>query len=114
MSNVIDLGDGHTLRFIGWHPDRAIPANRDRYHDIPDIERYGAIVAHFAPDGTPCEGFVTFDTPEVRALMQTWVVPPKPPLWTVEQWEPLTLSPSLLCSACGDHGFVRAGRWVRA
>lgn len=30
--------------------------------------------------------------------------------WTVEKLDPLTLSPSLLCS-CGDHGFIREGRW---
>jgi len=33
--------------------------------------------------------------------------------WKVEQWEPLTLSPSVLCH-CGFNGFVREGRWVRA
>lgn len=34
--------------------------------------------------------------------------------WTVEQEEPLTLSPSLLCRICGHHGFIRNGRWVPA
>jgi hypothetical protein len=34
--------------------------------------------------------------------------------WVVESEEPLTLSPSLLCTACGDHGFVRDGAWVPA
>lgn len=34
--------------------------------------------------------------------------------WTVEQDEPLTISPSLLCRACGHHGFIRGGRWVPA
>lgn len=28
--------------------------------------------------------------------------------------EPLTLSPSLLCKTCGDHGFIRGGKWVAA
>jgi hypothetical protein len=36
--------------------------------------------------------------------------------WTVEQANPLTLSPSLHCDpaegGCGAHGFVREGRWV--
>lgn len=32
--------------------------------------------------------------------------------WDVLSWEPLTLSPSLLCRACGHHGFVQQGRWV--
>lgn len=34
--------------------------------------------------------------------------------WAVEQLEPLTLSPSLLCSVCQDHGFIREGKWVKA
>jgi hypothetical protein len=33
------------------------------------------------------------------------------PTWEVEQLEPLTLSPSLLCTGCGHHGFIRNGRW---
>lgn len=32
--------------------------------------------------------------------------------WRVESLEPLTLSPSLLCTSCGLHGFVRNGAWV--
>jgi hypothetical protein len=33
------------------------------------------------------------------------------PMWTVEQREPLTISPSIRC-ACGDqHGFLRNGRY---
>ena len=34
------------------------------------------------------------------------------PYDTVE-WEPLTISPSVLCQ-CGDHGFIRNGKWVVA
>ena len=28
-------------------------------------------------------------------------------------YDPLTVAPSLLC-ACGDHGFIRDGKWVPA
>lgn len=31
--------------------------------------------------------------------------------WQIESVDPLTLSPSLLCRACGHHGFIRNGRW---
>jgi hypothetical protein len=41
--------------------------------------------------------------------------------WDVVSLEPLTLSPSLLCRyrwqqgpECGDHGFIREGKWVSA
>lgn len=36
------------------------------------------------------------------------------PVWQVESWDPLTLSPSVLCNTCGLHGFIREGRWVPA
>ena len=113
----LDLGDGHTLRFYGWSPDRDL---NPQYDDIADEEKSGAIVSHIRADGSYCEGAVTFDTPAMRRLM------PERAKWTVESWEPLTLSPSLLCKGpvynaeghvigkCGDHGFIRCGRWVRA
>lgn len=35
------------------------------------------------------------------------------PKWRVHSLDPLTLTPSLLCH-CGDHGYIREGRWVPA
>jgi len=77
------------------------------------VDRFGASIEHRRPDtGAACVGGVTFDGPVQRdlaarpgALNQA--------MWQVESWEPLTVSPSVLCS-CGDHGFIREGRWVRA
>jgi hypothetical protein len=34
--------------------------------------------------------------------------------WQLISEEPLTISPSLLCRACGHHGFIREGKWVSA
>ena len=34
--------------------------------------------------------------------------------WKLEQREPLTISPSLLCMSCGHHGFLRSWRWEPA
>lgn len=106
MSNILDLGDDHTLCFVSWAPDRNIEANRVRYEGMPDIERVGAIVSHKKPDGSDCEGVIMF-----RLLNVDKVFPG--PSWEILNWEPLTLSPSLLCS-CGDHGFIRDGKWSRA
>lgn len=100
----LDLGNGHTLRFYGWGPDRTL---NPQYIGTEDEQRSGAIVSHAKPDGSYCEGAVTFDTPAMRKLA------PGRPKWTVESSEPLTLTRSLRCS-CGDHGFIRDGRWVRA
>lgn len=91
---TIDLGDGHTLT---W----------STYQDDP---RAGASVDHLKPDGTPCAGWISI---EGGAWAKSFA-PGSIATWTLEQVDPPTLSPSLLCRACGDHGFVRAGRWVRA
>jgi hypothetical protein len=34
--------------------------------------------------------------------------------WTIIHESPLTLTPSLLCTACGDHGWINDGKWVKA
>lgn len=34
--------------------------------------------------------------------------------WKLEQREPLTISPSLLCCTCQHHGFIRGGKWIPA
>lgn len=98
-----DLGNGYSYRWIGWHPDRSIPANAERYADVADIDR--ALLLLTCPHG---DGGIHVDTPEVAAIFADG------PRWTVEQWEPLTLSPSILRRECGCHGFIRNGRWVAA
>lgn len=102
----IDLGDDHYLVFTRWAPDD-LPANRERFGvPLPVVEKYGAIIRHYKPNGEMCEGCITFDGGWQRKNGSA-------PTWTVESWEPLTCSPSLLCH-CGDHGFIRGGKWVRA
>lgn len=34
--------------------------------------------------------------------------------WDLLSEQPLTISPSLLCRTCGNHGFIRSGKWVPA
>jgi hypothetical protein len=94
---LIDLGAAHMMSwFVAYgQPD----------------QRVGAIVWHpLTPqcsqaciDLGQCGGAVLFD---VSANVDT-----TRPRWQVESWDPLTLSPSLLCH-CGDHGFIVEGRWV--
>lgn len=106
-----DLGAGHWLEYTAWAPDREL---NPRYAHLPDEPRWGAIVGHPLRDGDTqcrwrgeCVGGVTFDG-EVQRQLE-----PAAHLWQVSSWEPLTLSPSLLCH-CGDHGFIQQGRWVPA
>jgi hypothetical protein len=105
--NWTDIGYDHRIAFTSWHPDRAL---NPQYEGIPDVERWGLIVEHKKPDGSDCAGAITFDG-EVQQRVH-----PQAPKWVVESWDPLTVSPSLLCRAegCTDHGFIRDGRWVPA
>ena len=90
---MLDLGHGVQLDFEGWG----------------DYERAEFDYTHPRPDGKGrCAGGGWLDLPGVAETF------PGVPLWTVESWEPLTLSPSLLCGVCGHHGFVRNGAWVPA
>lgn len=91
----LDLGDGHSLVFAS-------------YQDEP---RVGANIVHRTPEGSVCWGWITFSG---RAWDRSFGGAVIIPTWTVERDEPLTLSPSILCRTCGDHGFVRDGKWVRA
>jgi hypothetical protein len=100
-----DLGDGHRGEYSAWAPDREL--NPHRAH-LPDVEKYGLLIFHTSAEtGEPCAGFVTFAGEVQRE------VAPEATVWDVLSWDPLTISPSVLCS-CGDHGFIREGRWVRA
>jgi hypothetical protein len=103
-----DIGHGHRIKFYGWSPDREL---NPQYADVPDIEKAGLFDGHFGPDGNPCCGSVTFDLPEVRRALGDR----EGPFWQVESLDiaTLTISPSLLCG-CGDHGFIRNGRWIPA
>lgn len=98
MTEPIDLGLGHILRFTKWAPDRAL---NPQYDGVPDIDPVGATIEH----GNGCGGSLLFDLPGVRTLF------PNRPVWNVESMNPLTISPSVLCM-CGDHGYVRDGKWV--
>jgi hypothetical protein len=84
-----ELGHGVRIVFTTW-----------RRHDP-----VGLIETHPAPDGDRHSAGVLFDLPGVAEAF------PDRPLWTLEQLDPLTLSPSLQCKDCGHHGWIRAGRW---
>lgn len=87
----IDLGDDHSavLRYV-------------------DDELWGLAYDHRKPDGTPCikASWVPFDIRHGEARLAGG--------WTLHATEPLHVEPSILCRACGDHGFIREGRWQRA
>ena len=55
--------------------------------------------------GKPCSGAVLWNRRDTIL---------KSPTWRLISREPLTLEPSILCRECGNHGFIREGRWVPA
>jgi len=87
----IGIGHGVTIRYVQWRGHN--PAGLIEEHDRPD-------------NGRRCLGTVLFDLPGIREAF------PKRHVWQVQSLDPLTLTPSLACSACGHHGFIRAGQWV--
>lgn len=94
MTERIDIGDNHQIKFVEYQGDAHTAAN----------------VYHLKPDGSPCEGFIPFDGGEwAKAFRENPIE-----VWQVQSFEPLTCSPSILCRVCGDHGFIRDGRWVTA
>jgi hypothetical protein len=102
----IDLGLGHGLRFVGWHPDRAL---NPQYADLPDCDLVGLVVSHPRGDDPSrrCVSGIQFDDAPAHIVDGR-------PTWRLETRDPLTVWPSLLCRICGDHGFIRGGRWVVA
>ena len=105
-SAPIDIGDGHLLYATCWAPDREL---NPHLADVPDIPLLGYRIEHPRPDGTgTCQGHVNLDLPGVRDRVGGQ------PVWQVVSLDPLTITPSVLCRACGDHGFITDGRWVAA
>lgn len=60
---------------------------------------WGLIWYHQRPDtDKQCSGCLSWDPADAKH-------------WDLISLDPLTLSPSLLCDACGAHGFIQAGHW---
>jgi hypothetical protein len=90
-ADPIDLGDGHTLKYTE-HGGKIV----------------GGIITHdLATSETgKCSGAIWFDTDYAEKHGKT--------KWTHDgNMRAPTCSPSFLCH-CGDHGFIRNGKWVRA
>lgn len=102
----IDIGDEHFIRYFQWAPDRDL---NPQYEGIPDVPKAGVIITHRSQDQSRewCAAAVNFDLPEMRQIA------PKRVYWELVSLEPLHVEPSIRCD-CGDHGFIRDGRWVSA
>lgn len=88
----LDLGLSHYLRWFTYQG--------------AEERRVGALIYH--PD---------LRSPTLFCISSpTWENEPGDtrPLWNLEGSadEHITLTPSIRCGTCGDHGFVRDGKWV--
>lgn len=88
-----DIGHGVSITYTSWR----------------DYDKAGYLQTHNRPDGSGrCESGGLFDLPGIREAF------PDRAVWQVQSWDPLTISPSLLCPVCGNHGFIRDGQWIPA
>lgn len=91
----VDLGDGH---YLAW----------SEYNTPEGTETSGGLIFHARP-GLP-ECFAGFTLRNTRYAADY----PSDDTWLLTgHKETPTLSPSFRCH-CGDHGYVREGRWERA
>ena len=86
----IDIGSGHLFRwFSGPGPDGGDPVR-------------GGTEWHQDADGDWCVGSLYFQEtngqPRFRVVLE----------------DPLTIEPSIVCSRCDIHGWIRGGQWVPA
>lgn len=93
MIERIDIGHGHTIRFVEYEDDKRTAIND----------------CHLNKDGKECAGFIPFKDGAWAKKFNNKIT-----AWDVVSLEPLTLTPSILCTACGDHGFITDGKWVPA
>lgn len=88
LGKVIDLGSDVMITFtVALEGDTKV----------------GFIETHPTPEGVGCHGQVIFDIPEAAHL--------NGPKWQLLSLDPLHIEPSVLCRSCGNHGFIRNGRW---
>lgn len=93
MTDRIDIGHGHSIEFVKYEADP-----RTAINDY-----------HLNKDGKECTGFISFKEGAWAKSFDNKIT-----TWDVISLEPLTLFPSILCRACGEHGFIRDGKWVPA
>ena len=83
---TVDIGHGHRVRF--YRDENGAP-RLWVFHDCPGFPQHGERCGSYIP-----------------------LTGPKP--WRLVSEDPLTIEPSIHFTDCGDHGFIRNGKWVPA
>jgi hypothetical protein len=92
--NTIDIGHGVKIAFV----------TNGAGEEIGILEEHPAVTESAAMLDGRCCGSVFWSVPEGDQR----------PTWQLVSRDPLTLSPSLLCRVCGNHGWIRNGKWEPA
>lgn len=79
------------------------------------VDKVGTVVGFITehPDprtGAPCAGYAELDTSPSAQPGRTWRLV----AGDAKALAGLTLEPSLQCTSCGDHGWIKAGKWLPA
>lgn len=91
---LVDIGHGVGIAFWYRWPRESNPEPGGLIEEHPDQR----------DPSKRCAGSVSFEG----------VAQAGRPAWHVVSMEPLTLTPSLVCTACGHHGWITAGKWCPA
>jgi hypothetical protein len=104
----VDIGHGHAIS-LRWVEIRHSRITSSGIEQLEPKLILGGLRDRHSGCGRGIDGWIPFANAEEP-------VGPNPHGWTVENWDPehFTLSPSLLCMTCGDHGWIRDGQWVQA
>ncbi len=120
MTARIDLGDGHWAYPVKarQHPWKvgmtASPCPDPDECGCPHLVEVGFILAHDKrPDDEACRHLDACEGAIWYACAPGSDRRRERPVWTLVSRDPLHLEPSVACH-CGDHGFIRDGKWVRA
>lgn len=89
-ADAIDIGNGMRIQFADYQGEAA-----------------GINEWHRRSDGGWCRGWVAFHGSRWAEQFKSGDVG-----WKLVQRDPLTLTPSIKCRACGNHGHITNGRWV--
>lgn len=52
------------------------------------------------------------DLVDSQTLRHDTMLPINDKGWQVVSTDPMTVTPSILCGSCGEHGFITEGKWV--
>jgi hypothetical protein len=109
-NKILDLGSNHIAKWYGFHPDRELNPQFSNLAEFRDVDEFCLEIAHLTPVGEPCWSAIHLDGDLQRRVLKPSQI------WQriSAEGEPLSVSPSIACQRCGDHGFILDGKWSKA